>query len=152
MLKDFLGLFDIEFPVISLTNFHTLAAPVTDFNTVEKEPAHVEAAASYVKNNLHFASSEKELKSCILPPKHNKASEHHVDLDVDLDDDENEFSVSTDLLAENNDLTPYMATLRIIHVEDWIDENKALKIYNDSQRTQRCDSDLFQPTCCRAKK
>lgn len=29
MLKDFLGLFDIEFPVISLTNFHTLATSVT---------------------------------------------------------------------------------------------------------------------------
>lgn len=104
--------------------------------------------AKFVKNTLHCTPSNKELKSCILQPNHNKVIEHHVDLVVDHDDEEIEPSVSNDLSAENNNVTPYMATLRTIHAENWIDESKTKKIYDDLQCTQRRDNDLFQLTCC----
>ncbi|CAO1440796.1 unnamed protein product [Diamesa tonsa] len=145
MLKDFLGLFDIEFPVSFSSNFHTLATPMRDFNTIEIESARVEAAVKFVENNLQPSSFQRELNSYNLPSNHDKDNDHNVDLVVDV---ENIVSVSTDLLDENKNLTPYMAALRIIHAQDWNDDNKTQKIYNDLQRTQRHDSDLLVLNCC----
>ena len=104
----------------------------------------MEAAVKFVENNVQSSPSQRELKGCISSTNHGKAIDHH--------DDENEFSVSNDFLAENYKLTPYMIALRIIHAEDWNDDNKTQKIYNDLQRTQRRDSDLLLLKCCCAKK
>lgn len=109
----------------------------------------MEAAVKLVFNNIQNSSSERDLKSCISQTKVDKASEHYTDLAVDGDDDEHEPS---DLSAENNKLSPYMAALAIIHAEDWNDDTKNEKIYNDLQRTQRCDSDLLVLKCCCVKK
>lgn len=106
----------------------------------------MEAAVKFVENNLQPSPFQRELNSYNLTINHGKASDHHVDLVAD--DDENILSVPTDLLVENKNLTPYMAALRIIHAEDWNDDNKTQKIYNDLQRTQRRDSDLLVLNCC----
>lgn len=104
----------------------------------------MEAAVKFVENNLQPSPFQRELNSCNLPINYDKASDHHVDL---VEDDGNVLSVSTDLLAKNNNLTPYMAALRIINAEDWNDDSKTQKIYNDLQRTQRRDSDLLLLNC-----